>query len=64
MLVTDHGAKHLREEFEAGHCGSDGWEYLDKGSQVWRIRISKLASSHSDESGTQQKPFGAWRTAP
>ncbi len=45
VLVNNHDPKHLREEFDADHPGSYGWEYLDKGPQVWRIRITKLTST-------------------
>ncbi len=45
VLVNNHDPKHLREEFEADHPGSYGWEYLDKGPQVWRIRITKVTST-------------------
>ncbi len=44
MLVNNHDPKHLREEFDADHAGSYGWEYVEKGP-VWRIRISKLATT-------------------
>jgi uncharacterized protein (DUF2249 family)/quercetin dioxygenase-like cupin family protein len=45
VLVNNHDPKHLRDEFEADHPGSYGWEYVAKGPQVWRVRISKLAST-------------------
>jgi quercetin dioxygenase-like cupin family protein len=44
-LVNNHDPKHLQEEFEADHAGSYGWEYLEKGPTVWRIRISKLTTT-------------------
>lgn len=45
VLVNNHDPKHLREEFEADHAGSYGWEYLEKGPTVWQIRISKLTTT-------------------
>ncbi|KMV21867.1 DUF2249 domain-containing protein [Mycobacterium heckeshornense] len=45
VLVNNHDPKHLHEEFEADHAGSYGWEYLEKGPAVWRIRITKLTST-------------------
>jgi uncharacterized protein (DUF2249 family)/quercetin dioxygenase-like cupin family protein len=45
VLVNNHDPKHLRQEFEADHPDSYGWEYLEKGPAVWRIRITKLAST-------------------
>lgn len=45
VLVNSHDPKHLREEFDADYPGGYGWEYLDKGPEAWRIRISKLTST-------------------
>lgn len=45
VLVNDHDPEHLREEFEADHPGSYGWEYLNREMRDWRIRITKLAST-------------------
>jgi uncharacterized protein (DUF2249 family) len=45
VLVNNHDPKHLRQEFEADHAGSYGWDYLEKGPVVWRIRITKLATT-------------------
>jgi uncharacterized protein (DUF2249 family) len=45
VLVNDHDPKHLREEFEADHGGSFGWEYLTRDIRNWRIRITKLTST-------------------
>jgi len=45
VLVNNHDPKHLRAEFDADHPGSYDWEYLEKGPEVWRIRIRKLVST-------------------
>jgi uncharacterized protein (DUF2249 family) len=45
VLVNNHDPKHLRAEFDADHPGSYGWDYLDRGPSVWRIRISKIAGT-------------------
>jgi uncharacterized protein (DUF2249 family) len=45
VLVNNHDPRHLRDEFDIDQPGGYGWEYLDKGPKVWRIRISKLAST-------------------
>lgn len=45
VLVNDHDPRHLREEFEADHPGSHGWEYLRREPRDWRIRITKLATT-------------------
>ncbi|OBH02405.1 MULTISPECIES: DUF2249 domain-containing protein [unclassified Mycobacterium] len=47
VLVNNHDPKHLRDEFDADHPGGYGWEYLDKGPRVWRIRITRLTSTPS-----------------
>lgn len=45
VLVNNHDPKHLREEFEADYPGGYGWDYVQSGPRVWRVRISKLAST-------------------
>jgi len=45
VLVNDHDPQHLREEFEADHPASYGWEYLTREPRNWRIKITKLAST-------------------
>ncbi|MGH3401426.1 MAG: DUF2249 domain-containing protein [Streptosporangiaceae bacterium] len=45
ILINDHDPRHLREEFEADHGGSFGWEYLTRDIRNWRIRITKLTST-------------------
>jgi uncharacterized protein (DUF2249 family)/quercetin dioxygenase-like cupin family protein len=45
VLVNDHDPKHLRDEFEADHAGTYGWEYLSTAPRNWRIRITKLTST-------------------
>jgi uncharacterized protein (DUF2249 family)/quercetin dioxygenase-like cupin family protein len=45
VLVNSHDPRHLRDEFEADDAGSYGWEYVAKGPEAWRIRISKLTST-------------------
>lgn len=45
VLVNNHDPRHLRDEFEADHPGSYGWDYVEKGPKVWRIRITKLTST-------------------
>jgi uncharacterized protein (DUF2249 family)/quercetin dioxygenase-like cupin family protein len=45
VLVNNHDPKHLHEEFEADHAGSYGWDYVEKGPAVWRIRITKLTTT-------------------
>ncbi|GAB3982696.1 DUF2249 domain-containing protein [Plantactinospora veratri] len=45
VLINNHDPRHLHDEFDTDHPGGYGWEYLDKGPQLWRIRISKLAST-------------------
>ena len=42
-LVNDHDPKPLRYQFEFEHRDQYGWEYLEEGPEVWRVRISKTA---------------------
>lgn len=45
VLVNNHYPRHLRDEFEVEHPGGYGWEVVEDGPRVWRVRIGKLAST-------------------
>ncbi len=40
-LVNDHDPKPLYYEFAAERSGEFTWEYLEKGPEVWRVKIGK-----------------------
>lgn len=42
ILVNDHDPKPLYYQFEAEHHGAFGWDYLEKGPDVWRVAISRI----------------------
>ena len=44
-LVNDHDPKPLYYQLNFEHSGQLGWEYLEQGPQVWRVRISRTAAS-------------------
>ena len=39
--VNDHDPKPLYYQFQAEHAGAFQWDYLEKGSDVWRVRIGR-----------------------
>ncbi len=41
-LVNDHDPKPLYYQFQAENTGQFEWEYLEKGPEVWRVRIKKI----------------------
>ena len=43
ILVNDHDPKPLYYHFKAEHDGTFQWDYLDRGPDVWRVRISRVA---------------------
>lgn len=43
-LVNDHDPVPLRYQFEAERAGIFGWEYLERGPDLWRVEISRRAS--------------------
>ena len=45
VLVNDHDPLPLRYQLDAEQPGRIGWIYLDEGPQVWRVRISRLATA-------------------
>lgn len=45
VLVNDHDPKHLRDEFEDEYGVGYGWDYLNRETRDWRIRITKKATT-------------------
>ena len=43
VLVNDHDPKPLYYQLEAEYPQQFSWNYLEKGPQVWRVEIRKLA---------------------
>ncbi|HUJ12055.1 MAG TPA: DUF2249 domain-containing protein [Verrucomicrobiae bacterium] len=43
VLVNDHDPKPLCYQFGAEHSGQFIWDYLERGPEVWRVRIGKAA---------------------
>lgn len=41
ILVNDHDPKPLYYQFEAEQPGRFGWEYVEAGPEVWRVRITR-----------------------
>jgi len=47
-LINDHDPRPLYEQLQAEAPGQFGWDYLQSGPDLWRVRIAKLAKSGSD----------------
>lgn len=47
-LVNDHDPKPLYHQFQAKIPGRFGWDYLEAGPELWRVRITKLADPHAN----------------
>jgi uncharacterized protein (DUF2249 family) len=41
ILINDHDPKPLYYQFEAEQPGRFGWDYIDSGPEVWRVRITR-----------------------
>lgn len=47
-LLNDHDPKPLYYQLNLEYNGQLGWDYLEKGPEVWRVRISRTpARSHA-----------------
>jgi uncharacterized protein (DUF2249 family) len=44
VLVNDHDPVPLRYQFEFEREGQLGWEYLEQGPELWRVRLSRVAA--------------------
>ncbi len=42
-LINDHDPLPLYYQFEAEQIGKFEWEYLERGPEVWRVHIRRLA---------------------
>ena len=48
-LVNDHDPAPLRAQFERQSPGQFGWNYLERGPAVWRVRITRLGAAPAGE---------------
>ena len=44
-LVNDHDPKPLYYQLNFEYSGQLGWDYLERGPRVWRVRISRVATT-------------------
>jgi uncharacterized protein (DUF2249 family) len=44
QIVVDHDPKPLRLQLEARHGARCNWSYLEKGPDIWRVRLRLLAA--------------------
>jgi uncharacterized protein (DUF2249 family) len=45
LLVNDHDPKPLYYQLEAEYPSQFSWTYLERGPEVWRVEIGKLAKA-------------------
>ena len=48
IIHNDHDPAPLRHQLGHTHPGVIGWDYLEKGPQWWKVRISKVAPRHAE----------------
>lgn len=41
VITVDHDPQPLRYQLDALHPGQFGWEYLDRGPEVWQVAIRR-----------------------
>ncbi|HEU5349452.1 MAG TPA: DUF2249 domain-containing protein [Ktedonobacterales bacterium] len=49
VLVNDHDPKPLYYQLNFEYSGQLGWDYLEQGPQVWRVRISRISTTSSQK---------------
>jgi uncharacterized protein (DUF2249 family) len=47
VLVNDHDPKPLFYQFQAELTGTFSWDYLERGPEIWRVRIGKVAHENN-----------------
>ncbi len=45
VLVNDHDPKPLYYQLEAEYPNQFSWTYVDRGPEVWRVEIGRLAKA-------------------
>lgn len=45
IFINDHDPKPLYYEFKSIHGDVVGWEYLNKGGDEWKVKVTRLANS-------------------
>lgn len=53
LLTNDHDPVPLYYQFAAEYAGGFRWDYLDRGPEIWRVRISK---GDFDDPGFRPEP--------
>ena len=49
VLLNDHDPKPLYYQLNFEYSGQLGWDYLEQGPRVWRVRISRVATSSNQK---------------
>jgi uncharacterized protein (DUF2249 family) len=49
ILVNDHDPRPLYYQLNFEYSGQLGWDYLEQGPEVWRVRISRTADTSSQK---------------
>lgn len=45
LLINDHDPKPLYYQMMAELHGQVGWQYLEQGPEVWKVRITRVGRS-------------------
>lgn len=56
VLVNDHDPRPLYFQLSFEYSGMVGWEYLEQGPTVWRVRISRTAQSKAEDRAGGKAP--------
>jgi uncharacterized protein (DUF2249 family) len=51
-LINDHDPMPLRNVFQARYPDKFGWQYLERGPEVWRVAITKGAEADPHANGS------------
>lgn len=54
MLINDHDPNPLRMQMDFMHHGEMGWEYLERGPEAFRIKVTRIAEAKKPK-GTAEK---------
>ena len=64
ILVNDHDPKPLYYQFSAEHPGQFTWDYLEKGPEIWRVKIGRRETPHCEPGVCRTAANGIYALAP
>jgi len=50
-LLNDHDPRPLQYQFDVERPGEFAWEYLQKGPELWKVKLSRVSPPQTESGG-------------